>query len=66
MVTDMYVFDLKTLTWEMIPAAADDSTPAQRYFHSADACECRVLRVSHLLDSFPKGTNISSYSAAWV
>ncbi len=39
MVTDMYVFDLKTLIWEKIVAPADDSTPAQRYFHSADSCE---------------------------
>jgi hypothetical protein len=39
MVTDMYVFDLKTLVWEKIVAPTDDSTPAQRYFHSADSCE---------------------------
>lgn len=39
MVTDMYVFDLKTLIWEKIVAPTDDSTPAQRYFHSADSCE---------------------------
>ncbi|KAI9465536.1 hypothetical protein BJY52DRAFT_1244565 [Lactarius psammicola] len=37
MVTDMYVFDLKTLIWEKIVAPTDDSTPAQRYFHSADS-----------------------------
>ncbi|KAF8258210.1 galactose oxidase [Lactarius quietus] len=37
MVTDMYVFDLKTLVWEKIVAPTDDSTPAQRYFHSADS-----------------------------
>jgi Galactose oxidase, central domain len=48
MVTDLYVFDLKTLTWEKIPAPADDCTPAQRYFHSADACECRVPRAYQL------------------
>jgi hypothetical protein len=39
MVTDMYVFDLKTLVWEKVVAPADDCTPAQRYFHSADSCE---------------------------
>jgi leucine-zipper-like transcriptional regulator 1 len=44
MVTDMYVFDLKTLIWEKIPTAVDDFTPAQRYFHSADACEYRIPR----------------------
>ncbi len=41
MVTDMYVFDLKTLVWEKVVAPSDDCTPAQRYFHSADSCECR-------------------------
>ena len=39
MVTDMYVFDLKTLVWERVVAPSDDCTPAQRYFHSADSCE---------------------------
>ena len=43
MVTDMYVFDLKTLVWEKIVAPTDDSTPAQRYFHSADSCEPNFL-----------------------
>jgi hypothetical protein len=43
MVTDMYVFDLKTLVWEKIVAPTDDSTPAQRYFHSADSCEPKFL-----------------------
>ncbi|KAI0300323.1 hypothetical protein BC826DRAFT_992690 [Russula brevipes] len=37
MVTDMYVFGLKTLVWEKVVAPADDCTPAQRYFHSADS-----------------------------
>lgn len=37
MVTDMYVFDLKTLIWEKVAAPSDDCTPAQRYFHSADS-----------------------------
>ena len=44
MVTDMYVFDLKTLVWEKAAAPSDDSTPAQRYFHSADSCEYRYPR----------------------
>jgi hypothetical protein len=50
MVTDMYVFDLKTLVWEKVIAPADDCTPAQRYFHSADSCECRfsLFISSHL------------------
>jgi hypothetical protein len=44
MVTDMYVFDLKTLAWEKVVAPSDDCTPAQRYFHSADSCEYRRPR----------------------
>ena len=44
MVTDMYVFDLKTLVWEKVAAPSDDCTPAQRYFHSADSCEYRYPR----------------------
>jgi hypothetical protein len=47
MVTDMYVFDLKTLVWEKVIAPPDDCTPAQRYFHSADSCECRFPRSCH-------------------
>ena len=47
MVTDMYVFDLKTLVWEKIVAPADDCTPAQRYFHSADSCKCRSFSQSY-------------------
>jgi hypothetical protein len=42
MVTDMYVFNLKTLVWEKVIAPADDCTPAQRYFHSADSCQYRL------------------------
>ena len=44
MVTDMYVFDLKTLVWERVVAPSDDCTPAQRYFHSADSCEYPLPR----------------------
>ncbi|SRR5216684_8215946 len=47
MVTDMYVFDLKTLVWEKVAAPSDDCTPAQRYFHSADSCEYRCPRVCY-------------------
>jgi hypothetical protein len=39
MITDVYVFDLRTLVWEKVVAPADDCTPAQRYFHSAGFCE---------------------------
>jgi leucine-zipper-like transcriptional regulator 1 len=47
MVTDMYVFDLKTLVWERVVAPSDDCTPAQRYFHSADSCEYRLPLLCH-------------------
>ncbi|KAI0056265.1 galactose oxidase [Artomyces pyxidatus] len=36
MVTDMFVFDIKTLVWEKIPSQNDENTPDPRYFHSAD------------------------------
>jgi len=67
MVTDMYVFDLKTLVWEKVVAPADDCTPAQRYFHSADSCERSLYptRLS-LFDYSRQGTNISSYLVAWA
>lgn len=65
MVTDMYVFDLKTLVWEKVVAPADDCTPAQRYFHSADSCEYRFPR-SYPLDVSSQGINISSYLVVWA
>lgn len=65
MVTDMYVFDLKTLIWEKVAAPSDDCTPAQRYFHSADSCESRYPRFIIAFDHFSQGTNISSSSVAW-
>jgi len=70
MVTDMYVFDLKTLVWEKVVAPADDCTPAQRYFHSADYCEHHhsPTRLSLLIltTGFRQGFNISSYLVAWA
>jgi len=38
MVSDLYVFDLETFVWEMIPYTPGDDIPQPRYFHSADAC----------------------------
>ncbi|KAG2010045.1 regulatory protein ral2 [Coprinopsis cinerea AmutBmut pab1-1] len=37
MVSDLYVFDLETFVWEMIPYTPGDDIPQPRYFHSADA-----------------------------
>ncbi|KAG6840798.1 hypothetical protein C0991_004270 [Blastosporella zonata] len=36
MVSDLYVFDMDTFNWEMIPISPDDDVPRPRYFHSAD------------------------------
>src|ERR1700730_2718971 len=55
MVTDMYVFGLKTLVWEKVVAPADDCTPAQRYFHSADSCAHRLPRSYNLVSLFLTG-----------
>jgi leucine-zipper-like transcriptional regulator 1 len=39
MVTDIYMFDIETFTWEKLPQAPDPDQPRARYFHSTDACE---------------------------
>ena len=39
MVTDIYMFDIETLTWEKIPQSSDSDQPRARYFHSTDACQ---------------------------
>jgi len=39
MVTDIYMFDIETSTWEKIPQSPDSDQPRARYFHSTDACE---------------------------
>jgi len=39
MLSDLYVFDLQTHTWDKLEPAADSSVPGPRYFHSADSCE---------------------------
>jgi hypothetical protein len=39
MVTDIYMFDIETFTWEKIPQNPDSDQPRARYFHSTDACE---------------------------
>ena len=38
MVSDLYVFDLDTFQWELIPASPQDDVPRARYFHSTDTC----------------------------
>jgi len=43
MVTDIYMFDIETFTWEKIPQNPDSDLPRARYFHSTDACQSRTL-----------------------
>lgn len=42
MVTDIYMFDIETFTWEKIPPNPDSDQPRARYFHSTDACESLI------------------------
>lgn len=39
MVTDIYMFDIETFTWEKVPQSPDSDQPRARYFHSTDVCE---------------------------
>jgi len=39
MVSDLYVFDLETFTWEKVHMHSEDEIPQPRYFHSTDNCE---------------------------
>ena len=43
MVSDLYVFDLETYHWEMIPPFPEDDVPCARYFHSLDTCPCTLI-----------------------
>ena len=42
MVSDLYVFDLDTFTWEKTTPFPEDDVPEPRYFHSAEACKSPV------------------------
>jgi hypothetical protein len=39
MITDIYMFDIETFTWEKVPQSPDSEHPRARYFHSTDVCE---------------------------
>lgn len=43
MVSDLYVFDLGTFTWEKITPFPEDDVPEPRYFHSAETCRSSPL-----------------------
>ncbi|KAJ7069634.1 hypothetical protein C8F01DRAFT_521074 [Mycena amicta] len=43
MVSDLYVFDLKTYHWERIPPFPEDVVPRARYFHSVDTWNNQLI-----------------------
>ncbi|KAJ7215598.1 hypothetical protein GGX14DRAFT_696507 [Mycena pura] len=43
MVSDLYVFDLETYHWEMIPPFPEDDVPRARYFHSIDTWNNQLI-----------------------
>jgi len=51
MVTDIYMFDMETFTWEKLAQSPDSDQPRARYFHSTDACECLNLASRVLIPS---------------
>ncbi|EJT98844.1 galactose oxidase [Dacryopinax primogenitus] len=57
MLSDMYVFDIKELTWEKIPIATEDDphVPQPRYFHSADVWNGHIVIFGGMTDA-PEGT----------
>ncbi|KAG5341557.1 hypothetical protein C0989_009474 [Termitomyces sp. Mn162] len=43
MVSDLYMFDMETFSWEKIPISPDDDVPRARYFHSADTWNNKLI-----------------------
>ncbi|KAF8644403.1 hypothetical protein AX16_008464 [Volvariella volvacea WC 439] len=43
MVSDLYVFDLRSFKWEKIPPHPEDDIPRPRYFHSADSWDSHLI-----------------------
>ncbi|KAJ7189852.1 hypothetical protein GGX14DRAFT_382794, partial [Mycena pura] len=43
MVSDLYVFDLETYRWDIIPPFPEDDVPRARYFHSVDAWNNQLI-----------------------
>ncbi|KAJ7215564.1 hypothetical protein GGX14DRAFT_608575, partial [Mycena pura] len=43
MVSDLYVFDLETYHWEMVPPFPEDDVPCGRYFHSLDTWNNQLI-----------------------
>lgn len=55
MLSDLYVFDLETFTWDKIEPAPNHAVPGPRYFHSADTCEL-LVRLALVLLTRKQGT----------
>ncbi|CAK5284139.1 unnamed protein product [Mycena citricolor] len=43
MVADLYVFDLETYNWEIVPPFPEDDIPRPRYFHSVDTWNNQLI-----------------------
>lgn len=66
MVSDLYVFDLDTFTWEKLTPFPEDDVPEPRYFHSAETCRSSRLPLLRVLISLPQGTINSSFLVEWA
>ncbi|KZT59630.1 galactose oxidase [Calocera cornea HHB12733] len=57
MLSDMYVFDIKQLTWDKLPVPPGDEqhVPQPRYFHSADLWNGHIVIFGGMTDA-PEGT----------
>lgn len=66
MVSDLYIFDLDTFTWEKTTPFPEDDVPEPRYFHSAETCRYPRFPSLCLLISRSQGTTNSSFSVEWV
>jgi hypothetical protein len=66
MLSDLYVFDLETFTWDKVEPAPDQAVPGPRYFHSADTCEHLGRLTTWFLLIHKQGTTTWSSSVEWV
>lgn len=65
MVSDLYVFDLDTFTWEKISPFPEDDVPEPRYFHSAETCKSPACSRLPLLITRSQGTINSLFLVEW-
>ncbi|KAJ7603822.1 hypothetical protein FB45DRAFT_770234 [Roridomyces roridus] len=50
MVADLYVFDLETYNWQIIPAFPEDDVPCPRYFHSLETWNNHLILFGGMTD----------------